>query len=69
MEWYRILATQNISGIEKKTLINQILKGSQILTIRVRIPRLLSRLLSVVEINVDIVAATSVIPSPVGAAL
>ena len=53
----------------KKTLINQILKGSQILTIRVRIPRLLSRLLSVVEINVDIVAATSVIPSPVGAAL
>ena len=67
MEWYRILATQNISGIEKKK--KQILKESQILNIRVRIPRLLSRLLSVVEINVDIVAATSVIPSPVGAAL
>ena len=66
MEWYRILATQNISGIKKK---NQVLKESQILNIRVRIPRLLSRLLSVVEINVDIVAATSVIPIPVGAAL
>ena len=65
MEWYRILATQNISGIKK----NQVLKESQILNIRVRIPRLLSRLLSVVEINVDIVAATSVIPFPVGAAL
>ena len=48
---------------------NQVLKESQILNIRVRIPRLLSRLLSVVEINVDIVAATSVIPFPVGAAL
>ena len=47
----------------------KILKESQILNIRVRIPRLLSRLLSVVEINVDIVAATSVIPFPVGAAL
>ena len=48
---------------------NQVLKESQILNIRVRIPRLLSRLLSVVEINVGIVAATSVIPFPVGAAL